>query len=86
MTNFDFNEIFDNTESVMKLAKLTILPEPESGNETVKFTKGQKVRCLASGVLIEGTEFEIQSSNSVNGYVRYFGAGMWHRQKDIIGV
>jgi len=83
MNKIDFNAIFDNTESVKRLAELTILPEPKYGNEKVKFCIGQTVRCLATATLIEGTEFEISSSSAVNGYIRYFGAGMWHRQKDL---
>ena len=83
MNNFDFNAIFDNTESTMILAKLTVLPEPKNGKESVKFEVGQMMESLSTDTMKEGSKFKIESFNVVNGYVRYFGAGMWHRQKDI---
>ena len=76
---------FDNTANVQYLAFK--MPDDylavASGKEKQSFKIGQKVISTGTGCLIPGVEVIIKDVIIENGYVKYFGNGMWHRQNDL---
>ena len=77
--------VYDNTLKIKALASTVYVCEDELvGEQQQIFQIGQTVTASGTGALKVGTPVKIESSSSVNGFVRYFGAGMWHLQTDLV--
>jgi len=49
----------------------------------MKFKVGDYVRCLPSGKFKEAIQFCIDKAEVIDGFNKYFGGGVWHREDDI---
>ena len=76
---------FDNTANIQYLAfKLgNNYLAVESGKEKQLFDIGETVISTGTGCLIPDIEVVIQDIIVENGYVKYFGNGLWHNQNDL---
>lgn len=59
------------------------LPPTPKGKEMYAFRVGQTVTASGKGAIRAGVRFKIEQREKVNGFCRYYGAGMWHRSGDI---
>lgn len=75
-----------STQLTKRTAKRIHLQPTPNGHQVYRFEVGQSVRSLANDVCKQGTTFKVTLRIKDNGFCRYYGAGLWHRQQDIEAI
>lgn len=65
-------------------AGLMEIPAAPSGNGRYQFEVGQTVQCTETGSIKPGVKFVLEDRHIQNGWPWYYGAGLWHRDKDLM--
>lgn len=84
VNKLEIHDMFDNTAHIQRISEYINL---EHGtpyrNKSASFCIGQSVTSNGKGAMKAGVTFKIEDVNTINGFSRYYGAGMWHLESDI---
>lgn len=74
----------ERSTSLTKQQALRIyLDSAPAGKERYQFKVNQNVKATGKGPLKKGVRCRIEKRMKVNGYVRYYAAGLWHKAGDL---
>lgn len=77
-----FREV--STIRTQEAARLIRLGNAPGGKQVYLYRVGQVVTASGAGAVKAGVKFAIEKRHKVNGYCRYYGAGLWHKHGDFM--